>query len=438
MPPKAQTNVLRGRGRPTKRSAAPEPAPVANALTRGRVAKADPVEASIEPSKKRGRPAKAPDEEPEAVAAVPKRGRRSLAAPEAPVEDTPAPKKRMGRPAKEEGTEAPAAVPTPKKRAGRPSKADAAVEETPTTPKPRGRPPKNAAAAIDLSRVAGSPRVEKSRSKPIPRATKSAVAPRRDPRVRSKLRTRLPPAVKAKEEIAPQPTKRRGRPPKATAAPVPSPKKAAGRKTTKAAVAKSIIARKRRGYTTLEVPDKFAAQVQHYLQELQDAETLPTPIGGDAEVEAEVQTGAGAEEEDYDMIVEEEVHITSATAGVGEEDALAVAEQAVDGEDFGGDTEADEDDIEADVQEEAIQDVVIQEDVEDEPTEVATEVDVEMSVLEVAQMEQQLNDANALAQEFVGNVENHDDNPTSFLGNDDTEAFVRDAESRSSAGVIFG
>jgi hypothetical protein len=436
MPPKAQSNVRRGRGRPSKRSAAPEPAPVANAVKRGRVAKVDGAGAPTGTPKKRGRPAKIQDGQPLAVDEPLKRGRRSLAAPEAPVKDAPAPKKRMGRPAKKEITEASAPEPTLKKRAGRPSKADAAVEEAIAIPKPRGRPVKNAAAAVNLSRVAGSPRVSK-RSKPIPRATKAAIAPRIDPRVRSKLRTRLPPAVKPTQEVVSQPKKRRGRPPKANAAAAqaPSSNKGAGRKATKAAVAKPSAPRKRRGYMMLEIPDKFVAQVKQYLQELQDAETFPTPVQEETETEAEIEAGAEAEEEDQDMIVEEDPHITSATADDGIGDAFVVAKQVADEEDFAGDQ--DEDDMQEDMQEETVQDVIVEKDVEDEPTEVATEVDVQMSVQEVVQMEQELNDADALQQELVA-IESHNDEPSSSLNDKDMEAFIRDAESRPSSGAIFG
>jgi hypothetical protein len=422
MPPKAQTNVLRGRGRPAKRSAAPEPAPAANAVERGRVAKVDAVEAPSETPKKRGRPAKTQDREPVAVAEPFKRGRRALAAPESPVQDAPAPKKRSGRPPKKQVTEAPAAEPIPKKRAGRPSKADAAVEKAIATPRPRGRPAKRPLQPLSyLGRVAASPRVSKH-SKPIPRATKAAAAaPRIDPRVRSKLRSRLPPAAKPTQEVVSQPTKRRGRPPKASvaAAQAPSPKKAAGRKATKAAVAKPTAPRKRRGYTMLEIPDKFAAQVKQYLQELQDAETLPAPVEEDTEAEAEVEAEAGAEEEEQDMIVEEDIQITSATADADIGDAFVVAEQVADAEDFAGDQDKD------DMQEETVQNIIVEE-VEGEPTEVATEVDVEMSVQEVVQMEQE-----------HGALEGHNDQLSSSLSDGDAEAFIRDAESRPSAGAIF-
>ncbi|KAH3973968.1 hypothetical protein HBI25_176090 [Parastagonospora nodorum] len=433
MPPRAQTNVLRGRGRP-KRAAADEasPAPVANASEkkRGRVAKVDAVDAPAEPPKKRGRPAKVQQEEPVTVLEAPRRSRRSLVAPEAPVE---AAKKRLGRPAKKEVVEAPATATAPKKHAARSNKSDADV---PAAPKPRGRPPRNA-AAVDLSRVAGSSRVIKSRSKPAPRATAAAIqtapVPRMDPRMRSKLRTRAPPAQKAKEDVAPQPTKRRGRPPKTNIAAVqaPSPKKHAGRKATKAAVSKPIAPRKKRGYTTLDIPDKFAAQVRQYIQELEDADSLPTPAENEAEPETGAEEAAANAEDEYedenedeegggDVVIEEEVFVTSATASADLEGALTSEANEDQDLNAGGEEE--------DLQDEYNQDIVDRDSV-DESAEPAAEVDLEMGVQgEEVYVDGDTDHIDALAQQGDADMDSPED---------DTEVHTHGVESSAAVGFLF-
>jgi hypothetical protein len=392
---KTQSNVLRGRGRPKKAVPKVAPLPVANApAKRGRVAKADVVESPAEPPKKRGRPPKVQTEEVIVVKPL-RRGRPPLVAPEPPVEEAPKkrvgrpPKKRMGRPPKAEA-EAPA--PTPKKR-GRPSKANIAAKEHTATPKRRGRPAKN--AAVELSRVAGSPRVSK-RQIPV-----KAAPARLNPHLRSKLRTRLAPAQKVVEETATQPAKRRGRPAKATAAPAPAPKKDV--KVTKAAVSKSTPLRKKRGFTVVEVPDKFAAQVQQYLQELQEAESLPTPIDD------------SAEEENVLVFTEEHDNLASATAD--EEGATVMTEPA---------SEVQEDDF----QDEDVEDVVMPEDGE-EPI----EVDISMSIQEVVQI-QQTNEVTTPEQEeeMEEDTELQEDD-LSVLAHDDTDAYVT---SKPLSGGIFG
>jgi hypothetical protein len=455
MPPKKATDALRGRGRP-KRDVAPEPAPAANApAKRGRAAKADVVEAPVEPvepPKKRGRPSKAAVEETVAVVQAPKRGRRSLVAPEAAVqEEEPTPKKRMGRPPKTQVAAKPAE--TPKKRAGRPAKADVniavAVEET---VKRRGRPAKNP-AAVDLNRVAGSPRVTKSRARPAAKATTAAAAPRIDPRVRSKLRTRVPQAQKVEQAVVAQPIKRRGRPAKAAvkAAP-PAPIKA---KATKAAAVKPVAPRKRRGYTTIEVPDRFASEVKGYLKELLEEGTNLPPVDGaaeevaeqheeeDVEEEIEVEAEAGAEEEDVDMTVEEEVLVISEGMGSVENDNVeALAEEDNLEANFSADGDADPDadmdeDEDMDAQEQDIQDDFADKQ-EDAPIEEAPKVELEMNVQETVQIQVDGDDADALVQEELDQSLGSGDDGSSLMGNNDTSAYVRDADPAPSAGFLFG
>lgn len=329
MAPKAQVKPPAGRGRP-KRVVASEAAPVADGTParRGRPAK---TAAAVELPKKRGRPAKEKEEEPVAhVETAPaKRGRRSLVAPEPEPEPEPQPKKSRGRPKKE--VEAVEEAPAPTKTAGRgrPGKQDIAVAATHATPK-RGRPAKT--KSLNLKGVAGSPRVTKRSS---PRTSKTrpskaavTVTPRMDPRVRSKLRTRLPPAKKVvKEQPVAQPSKR-GRPRKAVAE-APTPKKTLGRKPrktasaaakpSKAAVvkpAKATAPRKRRGFTTLEIPDKFAAAVQTFYEDLVNGQAEEPASGSGS---GSGSASASADEDDVELeelmndVVEEIPQSTSPT-----------------------------------------------------------------------------------------------------------------------------
>ncbi|KAG9202553.1 hypothetical protein G6514_004291 [Epicoccum nigrum] len=289
MPPKALTTTRRVRA---GRATVTEPvapvavmAPASPSKKRGRPSK---VNGTVESAKKRGRPAKV--QANESIAQIDKaikRGRRSVAAAEEVVAEASVPtKKRAGRPAKVTETVAAAAaaaaaeVAAPKKRTGRPPK-DAA----PATPKRgRGRP------ALDLNKVTGPARVAKRtspRSKPVAEApTKVAAAPRVNPKMRSRLRDRTVPAAKPTKEVAQPLKKARGRPKKIeakTEAQAPAPKKTVGRGRGRKAVApapaaavkkvtarpKAAAPRKRRGYTALEIPDRFAAQVRQYLVELQ-------------------------------------------------------------------------------------------------------------------------------------------------------------------------
>ncbi|KAI8933385.1 hypothetical protein NX059_010000 [Plenodomus lindquistii] len=370
MLPKAPTKALAGRGRP-KRTAASEPAPVANTTPakRGRPAKAGAVEAAVEPPKKRGKPSKAAEAEVavQVTTAPAKRGRRSLVAPDPEPEQEPVqePKKGRGRPKKDAGADAEAIVPeaaAPKKTTSRgPSRKEDALVETPATPK-RGRPAK--AAALDLNAVAGSPRIGKRTS---PRTSKTkpskaaAVTPRLDPRVRSKLRSRVPSTKKVTQEAPVAQPSKRGRPKKTAPKPAPTPKKTVaankttGRKPskvvaekpTKASVAnpaKISAPRKRRGYTTLEIPDKFAKAVEEFYENLLAAdavEPIDTPL---EDGEASNAENEAAENKD------EEVPLTSATAGA-EEDVNGAA--------------ASESDIEAEVdQQEPTSEAVLEQDLD--------------------------------------------------------------------------
>ncbi|CBY00217.1 hypothetical protein LEMA_P013470.1 [Plenodomus lingam JN3] len=324
MAPNARTKAPAGRGRP-KRAVAPAIAlaPVANTTPakRGRPAKAaEAVEVAAEPPKKRGRPPKKAETDVQAVVAdmavAPMSGKKSAG---------------RGRPRKEK-------APTTA------TKADSA------TPK-HGRPA--AKAAVNLNLVAGSPRVTKRTSlrtkKTAPKPSRAAAmsTSRLDPRIRSKLRTRLPASTKvAQEARAPQPTKR-GRPKKVVAessAPKKADvlkktavsKKSAGRKpgivivekATKSPVVKPGkvgAPRKRRGLTTLEIPDKFAKAVQEFYKNLLAADadkSLATPLengeGSAADDELADEAVEDAEEEEGhegEAEGEEDVDLTSATAG---------------------------------------------------------------------------------------------------------------------------
>lgn len=270
MAPNTQTATPRRPGRPKKVALSPAAAPVASETPRrrGRQPKAATVQVAAEAPKKRGRPARVEAEEAAPVVQnAPKRGRPAkTAAPEPVTEEAPAPKK-------------------------------------------RGRPAKNA-PTVDLKRVAGSPRVAKRSSplsKPAPRASKPvAPASRINPRLRSKLRARVPAAQKTnKEEPAPpaHPAKKRGRPAKAVQAPAPN--KMTARKAI-ATKAKAAAPRKRRGYTSFEIPDKFAAQVQQFIQDLHNAESSEEQDAAQVDAPAEenlnaTSSASPAESEDQDQ-----------------------------------------------------------------------------------------------------------------------------------------
>jgi hypothetical protein len=454
MPRKAQTDALRGRGR-LKRSAAPESTPIVEDAPkkRGRAAKVEvEVATTAEVPRKRGRPSKAPIEEPLVVAEPPSRGRRTPIAPEPVIEEMEAPKKRMGRPRKEEVAEAP--VPVEKKRVGRPAKtAIAAAEEAPITPRRRGRPSKN--AALDLDRVVGSARVAKRtspRSKSNTNATTAAPAPRLNPRMRSKLRNRLPPAQKVtSEQPVAQPAKRRGRPAKAVSAALP-PKKGRGRKPTKEAVLKPTntaitkhsAPRKKRGITMLEVPDKFAAQLNQYLQDLQDAETLPTPI---EEEDEETQAEAGADEEtqvedDLDPIGEEGVEDPTVTNGTANDEdmGLSTSDQEEQDRDDDADMDAEPEVPDTDMDEEIVEQVIIREEIQEVPLDGASGVAVEMSVQEVVQVEQINDGLDSYTQEDDEDLDAQANTQMSIFDEelDGNDAMLRDGRARPLSGTIFG
>lgn len=283
MPPKA-------RNAPGRRAAATEEAPIALPLKRGRAPKADAFEATLEPPKKRGRPVKAKAEEPivEAAPEPKKRGRPPKVAPEPAIEALVV-KRGRGRPKKEVlSAQEEVAV---KNRRGRPPKTDVIADAPPATRKP-GRPART--AAIDLNRVVGSSRIGK-RSSPRTKAKAEPVARRLDPRVRSKLRIRLPPAKKTitAESVTkpvPKPTSRRGRPPNNT---VSAPKEPAVVKPAKPA--KPLAPRKMRGHTVRQIPDRYVAQVDEYLQELIEADASPVE---EEQAEDEIQGEDGSIAED--------------------------------------------------------------------------------------------------------------------------------------------
>jgi hypothetical protein len=262
--------------------------------------------------------------------------------------------------------------------------------------------------------------------------------------MRSKLRTRLAPAQKAIETVPLQPAKRRGRPAKA-AAQATSQKKPTNSKAPTAAVTKPVASRKKRGVTILDVPDKFAAQVRQYLQELQEAESLPALVqsgaADDIVAEAEIGADAGGDEE-FAVIVEENILITSATHSEDEENALVASEQTQDQDhddaDAVDDADADVGVQEEEIQDEVVQDIVILEDADvEEPTEAGPGIDIEMSIQEVVQIEQSSNDAGALEQDLDEYAETPEDDAASIFDND-TDTYIHEPVSRPSAGAIFG
>jgi hypothetical protein len=327
------------------------------------------------------------------------------------VEPEPEPKQR-GRP-KTKSRPAAAAAETiatlPKKRAaGRPPKAatdstlNVELEPTPATPKKRGRPSKAATETIAilpksrpgrprkettttaslLNRIAGSPRVSKRApaKRASPQVSRRESVARINPRVGSKLRTRTAPVKKELESAKKAPkTKKatkatkataglgRGRPRKDASAPV-SAKNIP--KTARQAISKPVAPRKRRGYTTFEVPDKFAAQMQKYLLDLKattkEAEEEQDHIVQDQEVNAEANSID--QDEDAEEGAQEEVQLVIVAKPAEEE---TYEEEA---EDFAGDLDemAGEIEVEYEIREETIieeptnQDFQMQGSIEDE------------------------------------------------------------------------
>lgn len=293
-PRKPSAPASRNSGR-IKKAAVPPPAaasvaPAEAPKKRGRVAKAAAPVQDAQP-KKRGRAPKTAVEKTEA-AAEPKarvgRGRpKAAAAPN--VEDAPAP---------------------PKRTAGRPRKQNPVASEEVVAPKRRGRPPKS---AVDLDRVAGPARVSK---KSTTRAAPTMATPNRiNPRVRAKLRTRAPPAEKAPVVEDVKPKKRAGRPAK---------KETAESKTKDARIKKTPTKpRKRRGLTTLEIPDKYADQVKDFLQQLIDndaAAAAEVPVEEHGELpEGLAEQELGEETIGVAVAVEQQVYEETKAAGANED-----------------------------------------------------------------------------------------------------------------------
>jgi hypothetical protein len=294
------------RGRPSKAAAkeaaedAPQPTPKSRP---GRPAKTAAVEKIATPPKKKlvGRPPKATTTSSlNRVAGSPRVSKRAptkrvstattsaanLRTRTAPVKKDPvpveAPKKR-GRPAATKKDTTSAEAP---KRRGRPATTKKDTTST-EAPKKRGRP---AAAKKDTT----STEAPKKRVRPAAtKDTTSVEAPKKGGR-----------KTAAKSANKPAAGSGRGRPRKDASAPAAA-KKAS--KTARAAISKPVAPRKRRGYTTLEVPDKFAAQLQNLLLTLQNDEVNQDE--GQPTIEEAEEESAEEEQEhvfqDQDVIVDE-------------------------------------------------------------------------------------------------------------------------------------
>ncbi|PSN74364.1 hypothetical protein BS50DRAFT_14012 [Corynespora cassiicola Philippines] len=217
--------------------------------------------------KRRGRPPK-DTAQANTVTTPAKNGRtartRKQDFPYVPVdEQVPAPAKRGRRAAVEpapatEPEPEPAPVPAPTKRAGRPPKSHPAVNDA-SPPKRRGRP------SADATRVAGNSRVAKTK-----RASTTKEA------TRSTLRTRQPPAEKTKTKVAEPAPRRRGAAAKPPATKKkPASKKEPLKKTQKGGVAKQPAPKARRGHVFLEIPKKYQALVEEFIQNLDAGDAKP-------------------------------------------------------------------------------------------------------------------------------------------------------------------
>lgn len=360
MPPRkaakaAAPTSSRSAGRAAKSAAS---AAIANSTPqkRGRTAKPAPPAAPDSVPKKRGRPARAKlqdDAAPDAVVnqSTKSRGRGRTAkgqpAQELPVQDVSAPKARRGRPPK--------------------AKSEPATIEAPATPKRRGRP---STSGLDLNRVAGPSRVSKraSSKKSAPPAVGIRSSPRTS-RTRAPKQAKKAPALSAAPKPkavarskrsavneAPKEKKRLGRPPKnATSTPTkPTERKAKGARVAKPATKP----RKKRGMTSIDVPDRFAPAMEDYLQQLyaaenpaadeqngeaevgdvmEDAQATPThEDNGEAEFEEDVDGELDSDEEPilvFEEIVEEVIgdddaaQETTSDTEVDEEEPVIVVEQ---------------------------------------------------------------------------------------------------------------
>lgn len=298
MPPKARPHAPSGTRR-SQRAAAPT---LTTAMKRRRPLQTETSQTAEEPpKKKRGRPPKQPST---TVQSVPSALSASAAAPTSP-------KKRPGRPRKQDGppslapageaAQAPATA--PKKRPGRPRKNEKLlVAETPTRTYKRGRPAKKV-MGLDSSlircssRLIERPAIQREAAEPTASSAPATPTPRMNPRMRSKLRKRLP----STRNIPSQPSNvqpaRRGRPPKLQAA---AKLAASTSKTATGAVAgvardakrsKPIVLRKPRGHTMLKVADKYASQVQQYYESLVNASSSDLVITNEDETEISVEPG---------------------------------------------------------------------------------------------------------------------------------------------------
>ncbi|KAF1833951.1 hypothetical protein BDW02DRAFT_569484 [Decorospora gaudefroyi] len=351
--------------------------------------------------KKRGRPAKAQAEEVVAVVdeapKAKKRGRPSLSTAQAVMEEV---------------VEA-----APKRRPGRPRKEHAVAQEPPATPK-RGRPART--AALQLNRVAGSPRVAK-RTSPRSKATKPVVGPPRlDPRIRSRLRARLPPAKKTvkEEPVAPKPAKR-GRPRKAPVEPAPASNRAAVEKATKRP--KPQAPRKMRGHTVRQIPDKFLGLVDQFLQELIEAKSSSDAVSvGEEAVQADQVAIELQQQEDMDVHDEGRNSVLMSS----EQDR----DQDQDQEDF-----SDSDMVlpQGDGAENEDEEVQVLIDENGEPVE---EVEIDMNMQKTVHMEQ---NGVAIDEEVDTEmvVHDHGHGPPDIF--DEEDGYVRET-SRSSAAAILG
>lgn len=404
------------RGRP-KRAAAPS-AVDELPKKRGRTTKAATPAEPTALSKKRGRAAKVeiavsePDEpdapaQPIVAPKTPGRGGRPRKEPAVeaakPSEEDPVPKKRSGRPRKEPTVAAVTAIEAdaaPKKR-GRPRKSDAPTKEAPPAmPKRAGRPPRKAVA--DLDRVAGSARV----SKRIPRkaATAPAAAPasssRIDPRVRSRLRNRVPVLKKATPVAEETKPKRRGRA-KKTAAHVPE-KKTVERKTKAGRVAKAPTKpRKRRGYTQLDIPDRFVRQVDDFLQGLIKAEQQAT--ADDTEGDQAEMEDAQASAVEAQTLELEGVEMEGDVDG-GAQESLVNGQKHSDASEQQEPAEAENRDVEVDTEEHAKEHVEIEEEIEVEiQEEIQDQLEDEIEDEMEAEMEEEMQ-AN-IGQDVQGDIQ---------------------------------
>ncbi|KAJ4293527.1 hypothetical protein N0V90_008810 [Kalmusia sp. IMI 367209] len=364
-------------------------APITPQRSSGRARAAAPASVIKDPSKKRGRATKAAAGLVELEPTPKRRGRPAKAKvdeeaiPEPAVEQ---PKKRRGRP-KAEPVEA---APAPKRRGGRPRKSE-------PVPKRRGRPSKT---TVDLSRVVGPSRVSKRTSPQAKRTTKTAVAPAPAPRINPKVRSKL------RNRTTPESKRPVGRPPKNVA--TPTPIKTVERKKKDARVAKPAAKpRKKRGVTTIDVPDKFAKAIQDYLHELiesDEAAALEPAVGvipaeeAIPDVDVDVTIGGSEGEPTDERNTSEEDDGVSEAESQDAEEPIIVEEPMEDADrELIEAPEEDELEINAKIEDledtpaivtEVIQDIEIEE-VEDVDNAGAGELDIHREIIEVTEATRQ-------------------------------------------------